>query len=273
MQRRTLSSTRDVGERPSQPGLENDADVLEPGEPQVAVETECGVGCMRVLHVDPDEVPAVRGIADDLRDVLSANALIVVEPERSELDRDVRIELLALDPGEDLVVGTGDFACFVDAPALLAEDVHRRHLPFAVQARDDPYGVLEGRSCDVTSREPPHDPFRHSRQGTDESAIEKAHGVRGSSLGRAVEKAPQARLLAHEALACSAHERDRLGEEHAHRIAHGECLLVGGAACLHLRQRCCRQLDRGVQGQRRELLALRLLHRLGLLLGELAQAA
>ena len=33
------------------------------------------------------------------------------------------------------------------------------------------------------------------------------------------------------------------------------------------------QLDRGVQRQRRELLALRLLHRLGLLLGELAQPA
>ena len=33
------------------------------------------------------------------------------------------------------------------------------------------------------------------------------------------------------------------------------------------------QLDRGVQRQRRELLALRLLHRLGLLLRELAQPA
>ena len=40
-----------------------------------------------------------------------------------------------------------------------------------------------------------------------------------------------------------------------------------------LRERRRRQLDRGVQGQRRELLALRLLHRFGLLLGELAQPA
>ena len=42
---------------------------------------------------------------------------------------------------------------------------------------------------------------------------------------------------------------------------------------LHLRERRGGQLDRGVQRQRRELLALRLLHRLGLLLRELAQAA
>ncbi len=34
-----------------------------------------------------------------------------------------------------------------------------------------------------------------------------------------------------------------------------------------------RQLDGGVQGQRRELLALRLLHRLGLLRGELLEPA
>ena len=42
---------------------------------------------------------------------------------------------------------------------------------------------------------------------------------------------------------------------------------------LHLRERRGGQLDGGVQRQRRELLALRLLHRLGLLLRELAQPA
>ena len=40
---------------------------------------------------------------------------------------------------------------------------------------------------------------------------------------------------------------------------------------LHLRERRLGQLDRGVERQRRELLALRLLDALGLLLGELAQ--
>ena len=42
---------------------------------------------------------------------------------------------------------------------------------------------------------------------------------------------------------------------------------------LDLRERRRGQLDGGVQGQRRELLALRLLHRLRLLLCELAQPA
>ena len=50
------------------------------------------------------------------------------------------------------------------------------------------------------------------------------------------------------------------------------CWSAGPSTC-DLRERRRRQLDRGVQGQRRELLALRLLHRLGLLLGELAQPA
>src|SRR5581483_11142898 len=79
--------------------------------------------------------------------------------------------------------------------------------------------------------------------------------------------------LAHETLAGGADERDRLGEEHAHRIAQGERLLVGAALDGDLRERGGRQLDGGVQRQRGELLALRLLHRLGLLLGELAKAA
>ena len=47
----------------------------------------------------------------------------------------------------------------------------------------------------------------------------------------------------------------------------------GVPATCDLRERRRGQLDRRVQRQRRELLALGLLHRLGLLLGELAQAA
>ena len=43
-----------------------------------------------------------------------------------------------------------------------------------------------------------------------------------------------------------------------------------GAVELDLRERRGGQLDRRVQGERRELLALRLLHRFGLLLRELA---
>ena len=81
------------------------------------------------------------------------------------------------------------------------------------------------------------------------------------------------RYCAHEALTGCRDERDRLGEEHAHRVAERERLRVRRALDLHLPERRRGQLDGGVQRQRRELLALRLLHRLGLLLGELAQRA
>ena len=57
--------------------------------------------------------------------------------------------------------------------------------------------------------------------------------------------------LAHETLARSTDERHGLGEEHAHGVAQRNSLLVDAAARLHLLQRCRRQLDRGVQRQRR----------------------
>src|SRR2546425_1237022 len=78
-------------------------------------------------------------------------------------------------------------------------------------------------------------------------------------------------LFAHEALAGGRDERARLGEEHAHCVAEGDGLFVDPARRLQLLERSRRELDGGVERQRRELLALRLLHRLGLLLGELAQ--
>ena len=79
--------------------------------------------------------------------------------------------------------------------------------------------------------------------------------------------------LSHETLAGCADQRDGLGEENTHRVAEGDRLLVGPALHGHLPEGGGRQVDRGVQGQRRELLALRLLNRLRLLLGELAEAA
>jgi uncharacterized hydrophobic protein (TIGR00271 family) len=80
-------------------------------------------------------------------------------------------------------------------------------------------------------------------------------------------------VLAHEALASGRHERHSLGKEHPHGIAQGDRLLVDAAGRLHLLQRRSGQLDGRAQRQRRELLALGVLHRLGLFLGELAQAA
>ncbi len=80
-------------------------------------------------------------------------------------------------------------------------------------------------------------------------------------------------VLAHEALAGGAHERHRLGEQHAHRVTQRDRLLVDAADRLDLGERGGRQLYRRVQRQRRELLPLGLLHVLGLLLRELAQTA
>ena len=69
------------------------------------------------------------------------------------------------------------------------------------------------------------------------------------------------------------HERDRFGKEDAHRIPQRDGLLVGRPLDLDLLQRGSRELDGRVEGQRRELLALRLVHSLRLTLGELTQAA
>src|SRR5439155_23158781 len=79
--------------------------------------------------------------------------------------------------------------------------------------------------------------------------------------------------FAHEALAGRADERHRLGEQHAHRIAQRDRLLVRRPRGLELTECSGGELDRSVQRQGRELLALRLLHRLRLLLRKLAEAA
>ncbi len=61
------------------------------------------------------------------------------------------------------------------------------------------------------------------------------------------------------------------GEEDPHRIPQSDRLLVGTAFDLHALQSRAGQLDRGVEGQRRELLALGLGNRLGLARCELLQ--
>ena len=80
-------------------------------------------------------------------------------------------------------------------------------------------------------------------------------------------------LRAHEALAGGRDERHGLREEHAHRVAQRERLLLRVPGDLTRDERRRRQLDRGVERERRELLPLRLLDRLRLLLRELAQPA
>src|SRR5207302_7354960 len=70
---------------------------------------------------------------------------------------------------------------------------------------------------------------------------------------------PELGVLAHEALARGAHERHRLGKEHAHCVTKGDRLLVGATVDPDLSERGGGQLDSRVQRRRRELLPLRLL--------------
>ena len=61
------------------------------------------------------KLPRAPASRDELLDVRAAQAGVELEPERGELDRDVRVEPLALDPREHLVVGARDLAA---SPAL-----------------------------------------------------------------------------------------------------------------------------------------------------------
>ena len=142
---------------------------------QLAVQRERAVGRRRVLHVDPHEPAAGRGIDDDRLEVLAAEVVVELEPERRELDRDVRVELLVVEPREHVVVLTRDRARLVGARDLLAEHVDGRELPFRVQPSDDAHRVVERRPGDVARREPLDDGPRHSRQQPDDRAVEKSH--------------------------------------------------------------------------------------------------
>ena len=103
--------------------------LLEALGAQLAVQLERVRGRRRVLHVDPDEVAALGRVADDLEQVRAAELVREVEPERGQLDADVRVEALALDRLEDVVVGADDVLRLAPARRFLAEDVDRRHLP------------------------------------------------------------------------------------------------------------------------------------------------
>ena len=88
--------------------------------------------------------------------------------------------------------------------------------------------------------------------------------------GRCADSEPEL-ALPHEPLAGRAHERNCLGEQNPHCVPQSDRLLVGAALDLHPLQGRAGQLDRGVEGQRRELLALGLGVRLGLARRELLQ--
>ena len=127
-----------------------------------------------------------------------------------------------------------------------------RHVPVLTRCRDDPRA--DGR-----------------RRRRLVAPDERSDGV-GGRASSALARHPSP-LRAHEALTGCRDERHRLGEQHAHRITQSERLRVGRAFDLHLAKRRRSELDRSRERQGRELLALRLLHGIRLLLGELAERA
>ena len=171
----------DVVDGPPQVRLEDDAEVVVAGLAQLAVEPQRVVGAARVLHVDPDEVVARGGVADDALQVRAAEVVVELEPERGQLDAHVRVEAGVLDVGEDLLVGALDRRRLVGRRDLLAEDVDRRHLPLGVQPADGLARVLELRACDVALREPLDDRPWDRRQQADDRAVEDGHERRDSS--------------------------------------------------------------------------------------------
>ena len=113
----------------------------------------------------------------------------------------------------------------------------------------------------------PRDDVEHGGAGYDEQHESRTgKEEEGRWLGQELS-------LPHEPLTRRRHERHRFREEDPHCIAERDRLLVNRPLGLDLLQGRPRQFDSRVQRQGGELLPLRLLHRLGLLLRELAQAA
>jgi hypothetical protein len=142
----------DVGDRPPQVSLHDHPEILVPELAKVAVQPEGTGGRRRVLHVDSDEALTLLGVSDDRLEVLAAQAEIEVEPERGQLDRDVRVELVVVDPCQQIVVLAGDRPGLVCVGDLLAEHVDGRELPLAVQLIDYASRVVDRRARDVARR-------------------------------------------------------------------------------------------------------------------------
>ena len=155
------------------------------------------------------KLPRARASATSDSRFAAADLVAELEPEARELHGDVRVEPLALDPLERPEVGGGDPAGLLGARDLLAEHVDGGELALRVQPADDPHRVVERRlrRC----RAPPS--LRTIGRGTAGRTREIVESRRVT--GRACRSG----MFAHEALAGCAHERDRLGEEHAHRVA------------------------------------------------------
>ena len=162
-------------------------------------------------------------------------------PSAVSLTLTLESSALALDRVEHVAVRLRDRARLVLARDLLAEHVDRRQLPVGVQRRGRRRRLVERRARRCSARR------RAARPASARPGSRRTMARSSSVTGGAILCARRGSRLAHEALARGADERHRLGEQHAHRVAQRDRLLVDAARRLHLRERGRGELDGGVR--------------------------
>ena len=105
---------------------------------------------------------------------------IELQPERGQLDRDVRVEAADGDLLESLRVGLHGLLALVVAGDILSEHVERGHAALGVERGDDGERFLERLARDVARSDPAHDRLRDERQRADDRRVESLHGASGS---------------------------------------------------------------------------------------------
>jgi hypothetical protein len=108
-------------------------------------------------------------------EVLPAELVAQVQPQRRRLDADVRVEPAALERVDRLAVGAGDPAGLVRIRDLLAEDVEGRELALGIQLVHHQQRVIQLFAGDVALRDPPHDRLRHRRQQANDGGVDEGH--------------------------------------------------------------------------------------------------
>src|SRR5207237_946684 len=98
----------DVVESPPKVRLQDDAEVLVAGLAELAIKAQRVVGRRGVLHVDANKVAPARRLADHRLEVLAAEVVVELQPERGQLHAHVRVEPLPPDRLEDVAVGACD---------------------------------------------------------------------------------------------------------------------------------------------------------------------
>ena len=164
----------------------------------------------RLLHVDADEVAALRRVLDELGDVALRELLVDREAEMRELERDVRPQPLRVDAVEHLAVGGDDRARLGLVAHALAEERRVREQALVVQPPQDGDGRVEALAGDEARGAEPeavplHEPLQaRAVRGREDQAAERRSlppgrddpldfGALRRRSGRGAARAPPAR--------------------------------------------------------------------------------